>query len=113
MKEKNGGQNYAAVSDKNTEEEILGNCPWCKKPVKENSKSFYCSGYKEGCRWSIWKNDKYFAALGKKVTKTLVKNLLQNGEVKVNDLKSRSGSKYSITLKYVKNDKGYLSWEKV
>ncbi len=112
MKEKDDGQSQE--EDLNREaEEILGNCPLCGKAVKENSKSFYCSGYKEGCRWSVWKNDKYFAALGKKITKTLVKKLLENGQVQVKDLKSRSGSKYSITLRYIKNDKGYLSWEKV
>ena len=112
MKEKDDGQSQE--EDLNREaEEILGNCPLCGKAVKENSKSFYCSGYKEGCRWSVWKNDKYFAALGKKITKTLVKKLLENGQVQVKDLKSRSGSNYSITLKYVINDKGYLSWEKV
>lgn len=113
IKEKNGGQNYAEVPNENIEEEVLGNCPLCGKAVKENSKSFYCSGYKEGCRWSVWKNDKYFAAIGKRITKTLVKNLLENGQVQVKDLKSRNGNNYSITLKYVKNDKGYLSWEKV
>ncbi len=113
IKEKNGGQNYAEVSNENTEEEVLGNCPLCGKTVKENSKSFYCSGYKDGCRWSVWKNDKYFAAIGKRITKTLVKNLLENGQIQVKDLKSRNGNSYSITLKYVKNDKGYLSWEKV
>lgn len=112
MKEKDDGQSQE--EDLNREaEEILGNCPLCGKAVKENSKSFYCSGYKEGCRWSVWKNDKYFAALGKKITKTLVKKLLENGQVQVKDLKSRSGSNYSITLRYIKNDKGYLSWEKV
>ncbi|MEY8330850.1 DNA topoisomerase [Lachnospiraceae bacterium 48-33] len=113
IKEKNGWQNYTEVSNENTEEEVLGNCPLCGKTVKENSKSFYCSGYKDGCRWSVWKNDKYFAAIGKKITKTLVKNLLENGQIQVKDLKSRNGNSYSITLKYVKNDKGYLSWEKV
>lgn len=113
MKEKNVEQNYSRTSNENIEEEILGNCPLCGKAVKENSKSFYCSGYKEGCRWSVWKNDKYFAVLGKKITKTLVKNLLKNGQIQVKDLTSRSGKNYSITLKYVKNDKGYLSWEKV
>ena len=113
MKEKDVEQNCSMTSNENTQEEILGNCPLCGKAVKENSKSFYCSGYKEGCRWSVWKNDKYFAALGKKITKTLVRKLLENGQVQVKDLKSRSGSNYSITLKYVKNDKGYLSWEKV
>lgn len=113
MKEKSGEQNYAEVSNENMKEEVLGNCPLCGKTVKENSKSFYCSGYKEGCRWSVWKNDKYFAVLGKKITKTLVRKLLENGQIQVKDLKSRSGSSYSITLKYVKNEKGYLSWEKV
>jgi DNA topoisomerase-3 len=30
-------------------------CPICGKPILENAKGFYCSGYKEGCHFSIWK----------------------------------------------------------
>ena len=36
--------------------EELGKCPECGKPVYEGKKSYYCSGYKEGCKFVLWKN---------------------------------------------------------
>lgn len=36
---------------------FLGNCPSCQKgKIYENSKSFYCSRWKEGCTFTVWKN---------------------------------------------------------
>lgn len=36
---------------------FLGMCPVCHKgKIYENSKSFYCSQWKEGCTFTIWKN---------------------------------------------------------
>jgi DNA topoisomerase-3 len=94
------------------EKEVLGLCPECGNDILENEKSFYCLGYKEGCKWSLWKDNKYFAALGKKVTKTFVRDLLNDGYGQVNGLKSKNGNKYYIRLRYVKKDK-YYQFEKV
>ncbi len=33
-------------------------CPICGKPILSNDKGYYCSGYKEGCRFNIWKEVK-------------------------------------------------------
>ena len=52
----------------------LGNCPICGKPMRENSKSFYCTGYKEGCKFSIWKEIK-----GKKISKRTAETLIHKG----------------------------------
>lgn len=52
----------------------LGNCPFCGKPMRENSKSFYCTGYKDGCKFSIWKEIK-----GKKINERTAKTLIQKG----------------------------------
>ena len=35
----------------------LGSCPLCGKPVIENKKAYGCSGWKEGCKFVIWKKD--------------------------------------------------------
>ena len=53
----------------------IGKCPKCGKSVCENKKAFSCSGYKEGCKFAIWKEDKFFASLGvKTVTKSRTYN---------------------------------------
>ncbi|MGG3471510.1 DNA topoisomerase [Neobacillus pocheonensis] len=37
------------------EDRSLGDCPVCKKPVIEKEKTYGCSGYKEGCKFAVWK----------------------------------------------------------
>ncbi|MCF0135095.1 MAG: hypothetical protein HUJ69_01600, partial [Lachnospiraceae bacterium] len=33
----------------------LGTCPICKKgEVRKNSKAYYCTSWKEGCRFTVW-----------------------------------------------------------
>lgn len=53
----------------------VGKCPLCGKGIFENAKAFGCAGYKDGCRFSIWKS-----TLGAKITATLAKQLLREGQ---------------------------------
>lgn len=58
----------------------VGKCPVCGAPVIETSKGWSCSKWKEsGCRFSLWKEDKGLGYFGKKLTQTMVKELLKNG----------------------------------
>ncbi len=34
----------------------LGKCPLCESDVLENSKAYYCSQWRSGCRFTVWKN---------------------------------------------------------
>ncbi len=53
----------------------LGKCPKCGSgKVFENSKSFYCSEWKGGCKFTIWKDS--MLKDGINLDKALVKNLL-------------------------------------
>lgn len=54
-----------------------GKCPKCGKDIMENSKAFGCSGYKEGCKFTIWKESKFYK--DKKIGAKEMKALL-NGE---------------------------------
>ncbi|HBH3700968.1 TPA: DNA topoisomerase III [Clostridioides difficile] len=76
------------------EKEIIGVCPKCKKNIFEGPKSFYCEGYKDinKCTFYISKEDKFFQNRGKKLTKSMVKNLLKDGNVKVKGFKKKDGS---------------------
>lgn len=102
----------AQFSTREQQKEVIGICPECGNNILECERSFYCADYKNGCKWSLWKDNKYFAALGKKVTKTFVRELLNDGYGQVNGLKSKNGNKYNIRLRYVKKDK-YYQFEKV
>ena len=90
----------------------VGVCPLCGNAIVENERAFGCVNWKSGCKYTIWKNDKYIAMLGKTVTRPMVELLLKNGKVGFRNLKGRSGNTYAAYLKYVKNDvTGYFNWE--
>lgn len=58
----------------------VGKCPVCGGPVIETSKGWCCSKWKEAeCKFSLWKEDKCLGYFGKKLTQTMVKELLRNG----------------------------------
>ncbi|MED3625062.1 type IA DNA topoisomerase [Neobacillus thermocopriae] len=100
------------VSKEKKSVEILGKCPVCGHGIIEGQKGFGCSNWKNGCKFVIWKNDKYLAAMKKKPTKTMVKSLLKNGVVLVKGLTSKKGNKFNAHLRYEKNsDNEYFSWK--
>ncbi len=84
----------AIINDKNTLS--VGNCPRCNSLIFENSKSFYCSGYKNGCTFSIWKDNKFFTDKGKgPLTYQVVKKLLTpGGRLRCVNMISKTGKKY-------------------
>ncbi len=77
--------------------DVLCKCPRCGADIKENSKAFSCS---KKCGVVLFKEDKFFALLGKKVTKTYAKGLFSKGQVVVKDVVSKkTGSKYDLLVK--------------
>lgn len=92
--------------------EELGKCPICGNSVIEGIKAYGCINWKNGCKFSIWKDDKFITSLGKKVTKEMVKLLLKNGKVGFRNIKSKKGTKYSAYFRYIKDDEtGYFKWK--
>jgi DNA topoisomerase-3 len=91
---------------------IVGMCPECGNPVIETEKAFGCSNWKNGCKFTVWKNDKFIESLGKKVSPEMVELLLKNGRVGFRGLLSRKGTKFDAYLHYVKEDgKDFYSWK--
>jgi DNA topoisomerase-3 len=100
------------VTTEHKTNEIMGKCPLCGHAVIEGQKGFGCSNWKNGCKFVIWKNDKFLAAMKKKPTKTMVKALLKSGVAPVKGLTSKKGNKFDAILKYEKNaDNDYFSWK--
>lgn len=83
-------------STANPAKESVALCPKCKKPIYENSKAYSCSGYKEGCKTTIWKNG--LEKLGKKnITKTEAGKLF-SGKIITANLKSKQGKAYKADV---------------
>ncbi|MDF9612854.1 DNA topoisomerase [Bacillus cereus] len=92
--------------------EVLGKCPVCSGSIVEGQKGFGCSDWKNGCKFVIWKNDKFLATMKKKPTKTMVKKLLKDGEAVVKGLTSKKGNKFDAILRYEKNlENEFFSWQ--
>lgn len=59
----------------------LGTCPVCKEgKILENSKSFYCTEWRNHCKYSIWKNtlERYGT---KTITEDIIKQILKDGKL--------------------------------
>lgn len=92
--------------------EEIGKCPVCGNSIIEGEKGYGCVNWKNGCKYTIWKNDKFIESLGKKVTKEMVQLLLKNGKVGFRNLKSKKGILFSAYLRYEKDEKtGYYNWK--
>ena len=62
----------------------------------ENSKGFFCN--KEGCRFALWKNSRFFSAKKKQLTTAIARELLVSGRVFLKGCYSpKSGITYDAT----------------
>lgn len=85
---------------KSGEREILGKCPACGADIVEGAKGFGCMGFKNGCKFVIWKKDDVFEKYSKKITKTIVKGILKKGEATVKGFKTPTGTKFDAIISY-------------
>lgn len=77
----------------------------------ETEKAFGCSRWREGCTFTIWKNDYFIRSLGKKVTYEMVKILLEHGKVGFRGCVSKKGNKFSAYFFYEKDkNTGKYRW---
>jgi len=87
----------------NTKGESMGKCPRCGGHVKENKKGFCCEN--RTCGFALWKDNRFFTAKKKKLTKSIVRELLKNGKVELNGCYSeKTGKTYDAII--ILNDTG-------
>ncbi len=90
---------------------VVGVCPDCGSPVVESEKAFGCSNWRNGCKFTIWKDDRYIQSFGKKVSEQMVKILLEGGRVGFHGCVSKNGNKFSAYFYYKKDEKtGRYNW---
>ena len=91
----------------------LGICPACKVGnVMEGPKNFYCSEYKQGCKFGLFKEDVLMKKFKKKMTKTIVSKLIENKVVIVKGMVSpQTNNKFDGKIRLKKSSNGYWGWE--
>ena len=76
---------------------VVGVCPHCGSEVTDREKGFFCASRE--CRFVIWKDNAFFARLGKRPTRQVVDKLLRDGRARLKDCKSqRTGKTYNASV---------------
>lgn len=77
--------------------EEIGTCPCCGRHVVERQKGYSCENRQ--CNFVLWKQNRFFEALGKKMTKPIAVKLLSDGKVALKGCKSKkTGKTYDTTV---------------
>jgi DNA topoisomerase-3 len=85
--------------------EVIGKCPCCGNDVVERQKGFTCSN--KDCKFALWKDNRFFDALSKKMTKGIAGQLLKNGRANLKKCCSaKTGRTYDATVVLTTNDAG-------
>lgn len=75
----------------------VGMCPSCQMSVSETPKGYFCDN--RSCRFSIWKDNRFFTTQGTAPTREIVETLLRDGHARLTGLKSsRTGKVYDATI---------------
>ena len=72
----------------------VGLCPVCHEEIYESKKNYYCSGYKKGCEFVIWKD-----VAGASIHKDDVAKLLTGGKTALKKCKSKAGKDFTCMFK--------------
>ena len=94
-------QNYEVIRDSEVllskEANAIGKCPVCGSAVEDKAKAFFCSN--RGCKFALWKNNRYFDSIGKSMTSATAQKLLSSGKVKLKGCKSKkTGNTFDATV---------------
>lgn len=88
--------------------EPLGSCPRCGKQIFEGKKNFYCESGKNGCGFTVWKENRLYLT---PITANAVKKLLQGDKI---SLKAENLSGEIYTADYQLDDNGeYVNFKRV
>ena len=88
----------------------IGACPCCSKNVIEKQKGFFCEN--KSCKFALWKDNRFFDALGKKMNKQVATSLLKDGKVKLKKCKSaKTGKTYDTTVVMNVDEDGKIQYK--
>lgn len=86
--------------------EPVGICPCCGKSVIEKSKGFFCESNE--CKFALWKENRFFESMSKKITRSVAEQLLSKKKAKLKGCKSaKTGKTYDCFVTMEVIDSGY------
>ena len=90
--------------------EEIGICPCCGSHVVERQKGYSCENRQ--CDFILWKQNRFFEALGKKMTKQIAAKLLSEGKASLKGCKSKkTGKTYDTTVVMTVNENQRAAFE--
>ena len=90
--------------------EEIGICPCCGSHVVERQKGYSCENRQ--CDFILWKQNRFFEALGKKMTKQIAAKLLSEGKASLKGCKSKkTGKTYDTTVVMTVNENQRATFE--
>ena len=81
------------------ERKVIGSCPACGSDVCETAKGWFCRD--KGCRFALWKENRFFQTLGKQMTEELARQLLNQGKARLTHCYSKKSGRYYDTTVHV------------
>lgn len=92
-----------------SKKQSFGKCPLCDKgDVLENSKAFYCSQWRQGCKFTIWKNELKDYDIAQ-ITRPMISQLLKDGKIpKVDIVQPQTKEKARADIVVRKAGKPYI-----
>jgi Topoisomerase IA len=103
---------YEDTSQQKPRGDSLGKCPGCGADVVEGEKGYGCINWKGGCKFVVWKEDRFLSSLKVSPSKQTIVRLLENGELFSRSFVNKKGDKFSAYLRYELNkETGYYSWK--
>lgn len=86
--------------------EPVGICPRCGKSVIEKSKGFFCESNE--CKFALWKDNRFFESMSKKITRSVAEQFLSKKKAKFKGCKSaKTGKTFDCFVTMEVNDSGY------
>jgi DNA topoisomerase-3 len=82
------------------DDSVVGQCPRCCRSIRESSKNFFCTGYREtpACNFSIWKT-----FCGAKLNVVDARAMLEGKKTRIKNCVSKEGKKFKASF-YLKDD---------
>ena len=75
----------------------------------EKSKGFFCEN--NSCKFALWKDNRFFDSLSKKITKQIAMQLIQNGKARLKKCRSiKTGRAYDATVVLTTSDNGQVQF---
>ncbi len=88
--------------------DIIGKCPLCGKDVKKWGRNYGCTGYKDGCKFSV-----STVICSKSISPEQVKKLIKTGQTDIIEgfVSPKKGTKFSARLKLEKDGRTVFSFD--